>query len=148
MPREDTKSQFTAQLLRPEDPGKGDPWAFVILPREASARLPRRGRITIDGTINGQVFTALLEPDGQKSHWLKIDGELLNASGLDFGDVADFEIIAAEQEPEPDVPPDLVEALQASWGSRHLGGHHDDRPCRLDPLDYIGQAGENPHQAN
>lgn len=139
MPREDTKSQFTAQLLRPEDPGKGDPWAFVILPREASARLPRRGRITIDGTINGQVFTALLEPDGQKSHWLKIDGELLNASGLDFGDVADFEIIAAEQEPEPDVPPDLVEALQASPGA-HATWEATTTIARVDWIHWITSA--------
>ena len=64
--------------------------------------------------MNGQVFKALLEPDGQKSHWLRIDEKLLKDSGAAFGDVAQFEIAAVEQEPEPDVPSDLVEALQAS----------------------------------
>lgn len=137
--REDTKSQFTARLLRPEDPGEGDPWAFVILPREASARLPRRGRITIDGTINGQGFKALLEPDGQKSHWLRIDGELLKASGSDFGDVAHFEIMAAEREPEPNAPSDLVEALQAS-PEAHATWEATTTTARLDWIHWITSA--------
>ncbi|MBL3556926.1 MULTISPECIES: YdeI/OmpD-associated family protein [Marinobacter] len=112
--REETKSRFTTQLLRPKEPGEGNSWGFAILPKEASAKLPRRGRITVDGTINGQGFRALLEPDGQKSHWLKIDEQLLKDSGAEFGDELQFEIMAAEQEPEPEVPPDLVDALQAS----------------------------------
>jgi hypothetical protein len=115
---EDTKSQFKAPLLRPEESGSGNSWAFVVLPIEASAKLPRRGRTTVDGTINGRGFKALLEPDGQKSHWLKIDEKLLKDSGASFGDVAHFEIMAVEQEPEPSVPPDLVGALQASPEAR------------------------------
>lgn len=118
MMRKDTKSRFDAQLLRPEDSGEGNAWAFVILPGEASAKLPRRGRTTVDGTINGQEFRALLEPDGQKSHWLKIDEELLKDSGADFGEVAHFEIRAVEQEPEPIVPSDLLKALQVSPEAR------------------------------
>ncbi|WP_444921771.1 DUF1905 domain-containing protein [Microbulbifer sp. CnH-101-G] len=54
-----------------------DSWAFVVLPKDESARLPRRGRITVGGTINGQDFQALLEPDGQRSHWQRINKELL-----------------------------------------------------------------------
>jgi hypothetical protein len=110
--RENTKSQFHARLLRPEEPGGGSAWAFVVLPKEASEKLPRRGRTTVDGAINGQGFKALLEPDGQKGHWLKIDEKLLKDSGANFDDVAHFEIVAVEQEPEPEVPADLVKALQ------------------------------------
>ncbi len=113
MTQEDTKSQFSARLLRPEAFGDGNLWAFVILPKGASAKLPRRGRITAEGTINGQRFKTLLEPDGQKSHWLKIDEKLLKDSGIDFGDIAHIEIMAVEQEPEPEVPADLVKALKA-----------------------------------
>jgi hypothetical protein len=60
----------------------------------------------------------LLEPDGQKGHWLKIDEKLLKDSGADLGDVAHFEIMAVEQEPEPRVPSDLVKALQVSPEAR------------------------------
>jgi hypothetical protein len=68
MIQEDTKSQFNARLLRPKNFGGGNSWAFVILLKEASKKLPIRGRIRIEGTINSQSFRALLEPDGQKSH--------------------------------------------------------------------------------
>jgi hypothetical protein len=84
----------------------------VILPKEASEKLPRRGRMTVEGTVNGKAFKALLEPDGRKSHWLKIDETLMEDLGKSFGDDVSFEICAAEQEPEPEVPADLVEALQ------------------------------------
>ena len=68
MTQEDMRSRFNARLLRPREPGTGNSWAFVILPKEESAKLPRRGRTTVEGSINGRQFRALLEPDGQKSH--------------------------------------------------------------------------------
>ncbi len=111
---ENRRSQFDAQLLRPENPGNDSTWAFVILPRKVSAKLSRRGRITVSGAINGQAFQALLEPDGQKSHWLKVDIKLLKKSGVDFGEVAHFDIVALAQEPEPEIPADLASALKAS----------------------------------
>ena len=67
--------------------------------------------------MNGSGFTALLEPDGKKSHWLKLDKELLEVSGATFGDIAQFEIISVE-EPEPEIPVDLLEALSASPEAR------------------------------
>jgi hypothetical protein len=118
MPQEDTRSEFTARPLRPRTSESGNPWAFVVLPREASARLPRRGRITVSGAINGHGFQALLEPDGQKSHWLRIDEDLLRASGAKVGADADFEIMAVDPEPEPEVPDDLARALDAAPESR------------------------------
>lgn len=117
MTQECTRSQFDVRLLRPEKPGRGNEWAFVILPKDVSAKLPRRGRTTVDGTINGQDFQVLLEPDGQKSHWMRIDETLLRKTGVDFGDVAHFEIVAVEQEPDPIAPHDLVSALNASPGA-------------------------------
>ena len=118
MTKKDTRSLFNAQLLRPMKPGKGKPWGFVILPREASSRLPRRGRTTVDGTINGISFTVLLEPDGQKSHWLRIDEDLIKTAGAAIGDVVHFEIRSVEKEPEPKVPADFLAALKSSPESR------------------------------
>lgn len=55
MSKKDAKSYFLARLHRPESSDSNKPWAFVILPKNASAKLPRRGRTTVDGTMNGQV---------------------------------------------------------------------------------------------
>lgn len=118
MTQENTKSQFSARLLRPKEPGIGSSWGFVVLPKEVSTTLPRRGRTTVDGTINGHGFRVLLEPDGQKSHWLRLDEALLKAAGAAFGEIAHFEIMPVELEPEPDVPADLLEALEASAEAR------------------------------
>lgn len=114
MSQANTESRFTARLQRPRVMGDEEPWAFVVLPLEASAKLPRRGRTSVEGAINGHAFTALLEPDGQKSHWLRLGHELLAASGATFGDLARFEIVAVAQEPEPEAPADLLGALDES----------------------------------
>ncbi|AFT69558.1 Putative integron gene cassette protein [Alloalcanivorax dieselolei B5] len=120
MTGEDTQSCFDARLLRPKKQGDGEPWAFVVLPGEVSATLPRRGRTSVDGTLNGQAFRVLLEPDGRKSHWLRIDQPLMEASGATFGDVARFEIRPVAREPEPDVPADLRDALQSAPEARAI----------------------------
>lgn len=137
--QDDKKSQFTARVLRPKKPGDGARWAFVVLPKEVSAKLPRRGRTTVDGTVNGKGFRALLEPDGQKSHWLRIDQALLDASGAVIGDIVQFEIWPVEQEPEPDVPSDLLEALERSPDARAAW---DDTTtiARLDWIHWITSA--------
>ena len=96
----------------------GEEWAFVVLPREVSARLPRRGRMTVQGTMNGFGFTALLEPDGQNSHWLRVDEGMLKGAGVKPGEVAEFEVMPIKAEPEPEVPGDLREALAGSAKAR------------------------------
>src|SRR5690606_36512946 len=64
--------RFKATLQRPAQP-KGASWRFLVLPAAASARLPTRSMVTVDGTLEGQPFQATLEPDGQGSHWLKVE---------------------------------------------------------------------------
>ena len=110
----DEQLRFEAKLLRPAKPGDDPSWAFVVLPRDASEQLPRRGRTTVEGTINGHPFQATLEPDGQLSHWLQVDRALLEATGAAVGDVVTLELSPVKKEPEPEVPPDFREALAAT----------------------------------
>jgi len=106
-----TKIQFKAKLLRPAETGEGESWTFLILPLAASAKLPTRSMTAVEGTINGVPFEAVLEPDGQKSHWLKVPEKLSQAAGINFGDTVALEIAPAAEEPEPEVPSDLRAAL-------------------------------------
>lgn len=117
MATENTTSRFRARPRRPKNPADDGAWAFVVLPREASARLPRRGRITVSVAMDGTRFQAMLEPDGQKSHWLRIDEDVLDTSGVAIGSEARFDISAVGQEPDPQVPEDLARALQNSPAS-------------------------------
>jgi hypothetical protein len=106
-----SKIRFKAKLLQPAENEKPDAWNFLILPKDASAKLPSRGMTAIEGTINGFPFQAVLEPDGQKSHWLKVDRKLSEGADADAGDIVTLEIAPASKEPEPEVPADLRKAL-------------------------------------
>ena len=115
-----SKIRFTARLLRPAAPAKTASWTFLTLPKAASAKLPARGMTAVAGTINGVPFQATLEPDGQKSHWLRVDRKMREAAGADAGDVVTLEIAPAGEEPEPKVPADLRKALAAAPKARAL----------------------------
>jgi hypothetical protein len=115
MTRTASRIHFKAKLLRPAE---ADSWMFLILPKEASAKLPSRGLTPIEGTINGFPFQAALEPDGQKSHWLKVDRKLSKSAGADAGDIVTLEIAPAGKETEPSIPPDLKKALAAAPKTR------------------------------
>jgi len=108
---------FEARLQRPRQPAAAR-WAFVRLPREASERLPRRGRTSVEGHFAGQPFRATLEPDGQLSHWLKVDPALLEAAGVVVGEVVALQLQPAKPEPEPKLPADLRRALAADAAAR------------------------------
>jgi hypothetical protein len=114
MPTRHTSSRFETELHRPAHPGDDGSWSFLLIPKEVSDTLPRRGRTTVEGTIKGHPFQATLEPDGQLSHWLKVGKELQDESGVEVGDVVTVELSAVEVEPEPEVPTDLEEALRGA----------------------------------
>lgn len=128
-----SKTKFEARLLRPKSTGDDPAWAFMVLPKEVSAALPRRGRVSARVNINGESFVALLEPDGQKSHWLRIDEERLSAAGVTYGDVARLEVTPVEAEPEPEAPSDLLDALAASPVARETW----ERTTTIARLDWI-----------
>ncbi len=117
-----TLIRFKAKLFRPaeSDPESIRGWTFLILPKNTSAKLPSRGMTAIEGTLNGFPFQATLEPDGQKSHWLKVERKLREAAGAEVGDVVSLEIAPAAEEPEPTVPADLRKALAAAPKAKKL----------------------------
>lgn len=114
-----SKVRFKARLLRPAAP-KGASWAFLVLPKNASAKLPTRGMTAVVGTINRRPFRATLAPDGQRSHWLKVTRATREAAGAEVGDLVTLEITSAGKEPEPRVPADLRKALAAAPKARAL----------------------------
>lgn len=86
-------------------------WTILRLPKEASAKLPSRGMVMVEGTINGLQFQRELEPDGRKSHWLKLDNNMLKGAKAEVGDTIKLEIEPSKEWPNPEVPKDLKKAL-------------------------------------
>ena len=118
MTKHASKVRFKAKLRQPAETGKNESWTFLILAKNVSAKLPSRGMEAVEGTINGVQFQATVEPDGQKSHWLKVDKKLREAAGAEAGDVVTIEIAPSEHEPK--LPADLRKALAAAPKARAL----------------------------
>lgn len=107
-------TRFEETLRQPIIKKTEAPWSFIVLPKSVSETLPRRGRTSVKGTLNGHDFVATLEPDGQLSHWLRVDQALGDAAGVSPGDRVTLEVAPVEEEPEPEVPAEFQAALNAS----------------------------------
>jgi hypothetical protein len=102
---------FTATLMRPVSTGKPVSWTFLKLPKDASKKLPSRGMVSVEGTINGAALHATLEPDGDGGHWLKVTRAMRMQAAAEPGAIVTLELTPVEQEPEPKVPADFRKAL-------------------------------------
>lgn len=91
-----------------------DEWTILRLPENASEKLPSRGQVAVQGTINGHQFQTVLEPDGSSGHWMRIDEELQQTAAISAGDTATLEIESLKDWPEPKVPDDFATALAAA----------------------------------
>lgn len=121
LPKNQITIRFKAKLFRPKETEKIGSWALLTLPKNASAKVPSRSMMMVEGTINSFPFRAALEPIGKGGHWLKLNEALRDAAGADTGDTVVVEITRVGEEPETRMPMELCKALrvapraQASW---------------------------------
>lgn len=91
-----------------------DDTCLVRLPESASQQLPSRGQVAVHVTLGGHPFETVVEPDGRRGHWIRVDRPLQQSVGIDPGDTAELTLEVAPDWPEPDVPEDLAAALAAA----------------------------------
>lgn len=84
------------------------------LPELASRKLPSRGQVAVQGTMNGHAFKTVIEPDGEFGHWINVTPKLKKAARLAAGTEATIEVEPMAEWPEPSVPADLREALDGA----------------------------------
>jgi len=89
-------------------------WTIFRLPAEASAQLPSRGQVMVSGSLDGLPLQTPLEPDGNFSHWFRVDERLRKAAHAAAGDTVSLVIEPMKDWPEPPVPADLRRALAGS----------------------------------
>lgn len=135
-----SKIRFKAKLFRSAENATGESWMFLVLPKNASTKLPTRAMTAVEGTINGAPFEAVLQPDGQKSHWLKVDHKLSEAVGAEAGDTVHLEIAPAREEPEPAVPADLRAALATAEPKARMVWEDITTVARRDWIHWITSA--------
>jgi hypothetical protein len=93
------------------EPRQTGRWTIVRLPDDASDKLPSRGQVAVTGVLNGHRFQTVLEPDGRRGHWLKVDEGLRQALALREGETVALEVEPTKDWPEPDIPSDFRAAL-------------------------------------
>lgn len=86
-------------------------WIITRLPKSASVKLPSRGMVMVEGTVNDFTFQAALEPDGKGGHWFRVDEALLKTTKVAAGETVILEIKPMKIWPEPEVPEDLKKSL-------------------------------------
>ncbi len=91
-----------------------DQRTILRLPKTASAKLPSRGQVAVQGTINGREFATVVEPDGSFGHWISVAPQLQESAAVSAGATATVEIASSKDWPEPHVPHDLQTALTAA----------------------------------
>lgn len=84
---------------------------ILRLPEQTSKALPSRGQVAVKGKVNNEAFVAVLEPDGDWGHWLRITDQLQKA-GIQAGKDVKLEITPTKDWPEPVVPSDFAKGLE------------------------------------
>jgi len=87
-------------------------WRIILLPKEASLKLPTRGMTMVQGSLNDVPFESDLEPDGNGSHWFKVSDVLAEMAEVDIGDWVTVCTEPLQEWYEPEVPTDLMAALE------------------------------------
>jgi Bacteriocin-protection, YdeI or OmpD-Associated/Domain of unknown function (DUF1905) len=109
MPTETPSSEaaisFTAELSSIADR------TLVRLPKAASEQLPSRGQVAVHASIAGHDIETVVEPDGRRGHWIRVDEALQRVAGVKPGDTAEVTLQMVQAWPEPDIPDDLAAAL-------------------------------------
>lgn len=111
---------FSAKLQALDPALKMGSDKVLILPASVSLQLPSRGMTMVKGTIDNHPFQAALEPDGQGSHWFRPDPKILKAIGAEVGKTVNLAIESTKDWPEPSLPTDLHQALQADPQAQSL----------------------------
>ena len=112
--REDTHGAEAAPLRFEAALSTIDDTTLARLPAAVSTQLPSRGQVAVHATIDGHPFETVVEPDGRRGHWVRIDPDLQQTFGVGPGDTAQLTLEVAGDWPEPDVPDDLAAALGAA----------------------------------
>ncbi len=86
---------------------------IVVLPEAVSAKLPSRGMVMAEVTMEGRVFEVPLEPDGRGSHWFEVPPEMSGVASISEGEMVTVMVADVAAWPAPSMPSDILSALEA-----------------------------------
>lgn len=89
-------------------------WKIILLPLSESSKLSSRGMVMASGTINGIDFTTWLEPDGNGSHWFKVEDSFIESNHIYIDSPILLHLDPLKNWLEPEIPDDIFTALSSA----------------------------------
>ena len=83
----------------------------IRIPLDSSEKLPSRGMVMVQGTINNVYFKAPLEPDGKGSHWIEVSALLSEEAGISIDKTVFLNIERINEWIEPEIPEDIMNEI-------------------------------------
>ena len=83
----------------------------IKIPLNLSEKLPSRGMVMVQGTMNDVSFQVPLEPDGKGSHWFEVSDTLIEDVDVTVGQTVSLSIKPLDEWREPETPDEIMEAI-------------------------------------
>lgn len=102
--------------------GPNAAWVFLPIPLEVQTLFGSKARVAVKGTLNGAPYRNWLLPNGDGTHSMPVNKELMASAGAGVGDCVDV-VLSLDTEPrEVSLPEDLQSALRLSSGMEQAFG--------------------------
>jgi hypothetical protein len=113
------EQRFTSELV-----GRGPKgaWVFLPIPFDVQTVFGSKARVAVAGTVNGAPFQNSLLPNGDGTHSMPVNKELLASANAKVGEAVEV-VLSVDTAPRTVTPPDdLQSALVASEGMEQAFG--------------------------
>ncbi|MCJ9430167.1 YdeI/OmpD-associated family protein [Kordiimonas marina] len=87
---------------------------LIRIPKLESEKLPSRGMVMAEGSFAGVDTVMPLEPDGEGSHWFRVEDTLRAKAGVAVRDTIALSLRPVKDWPEPETPEDLIAAFTSA----------------------------------
>ena len=87
------------------------PLQVIRIPLDSSKKLPSRGMVMVQGTINNLNFKAPLEPDGKGSHWIEVSTLLSEEARISIDKTVFLNIEPINEWIEPVITEDIMNEI-------------------------------------
>ena len=89
-------------------------WTYVILPFDATALWGTKGAMKVKGTMNGAAFRSSIFPNGDGTHHIMMNKQLMGAANAGLGDAVAFAMEPDTEERDYPMPADMAKVVGAS----------------------------------
>ena len=87
-------------------------WTYASIPFDIEKEFGEKGQIRVKGTINGQTIEAALMPQGNRQHFIILNKEIRDKTGIKVGDTIDVMLIKDDKPKEIIIAEDFMVFLK------------------------------------